>query len=375
MEPFKNLFNKKIAFRISTAIKKHWIDFDNDEFLKDIDENLLPLELKERVNLITLRLHLYLPQNKSQAISILVKTLKHSEHNPLGLHHFEVWPLTHYIALYGLDHFDQSMDALKEMTKVFTSEFAVRPFFIKDESRTLKYMKNCLLDENEHVRRWATEGSRPLLPWGQKLHRFALNPNATWGILEKLKNDSSLYVRKSIANHINDHSKNHPDFVIEKLLKWHHQKNKTDELTWIIKHASRSLIKKGFKKAFLLHGVEDDNVKLVRQKILNRKVKIGESLTIEVMLENYSSKSSLVIMDNEIHFLRANGEHKIKVFKGKKLFFKPKEKQIIEMKIPLKLVTTRVYYSGEHFWNIKINGMSSKPTSFYLYHSQFAKNI
>jgi hypothetical protein len=204
------------------------------------------------------------------------------------------------------------------------------------------------------------------LPWGQKLHRFALNPKTTWELLDKLKNDPSEYVRKSVANHINDHSKNHPDFVIEKLLKWHQKKIKTDELIWLIKHASRSLVKKGFKKAFVLHGVEDDNVKLIGQKILNKKVKIGESLIVEVTLKNYSNKSSKVIIDHEIHLLKANGSHNVKVFKGKKITFKPKEKQIIEMKVPLKLVTTRVYYSGEHFWNVKINGASGKPLPFTL---------
>ena len=148
MEPFKNLFNKKVAFRIAKAIKKHQKDFDQNAFIKNIEVELLPLELKERVNLITLRLQIHLPKNIPQAIAILVKTIKNTEYNPDGLQQFEVWPLTHFIALYGLEHFDQSMNALKEMTKVFTSEFAVRPFFVKDQLQTLNFLKNCLQDEN-----------------------------------------------------------------------------------------------------------------------------------------------------------------------------------------------------------------------------------
>jgi 3-methyladenine DNA glycosylase AlkC len=366
MEPFKNLFNKKLALKISKSIKKEYSDFDQLGFLKKIENDLLPLELKERVALITLRLHLYLPKDPLISIPILLKALKNSETNPEGLAQFEVWPLTHFVALYGIDTIELSLNALKEMTKVFTSEFAVRSFLIKDELKTLNFLKNCLKDESEHVRRFASEGSRPLLPWGQKLNSFVENPEKTWSLLEKLKNDPSEYVRKSVANHINDHSKNHPEFVIEKLLKWHHQKNKTKELTWVIKHASRSLIKKGYKKAFLLHGVENVKIKLMQQKIIRKKINLGEKLLVVVELKNLSSVKSLIIIDHEIHLLKANGLHTVKVFKGKKLILDAKERQVVEMKIPLNAVTTRVYYNGEHYWNVLINGERSRPLSFDL---------
>ncbi|RPJ69310.1 MAG: DNA alkylation repair protein, partial [Alphaproteobacteria bacterium] len=229
----KNLFNQDVASSISKALKKNWFDFNHSSFVKNIDKELALLELKDRVALITSRLKTHLPQDPRVAIPILVKALKDEQHNPDGLENFSVWPLTHYVALYGIDHFELSLNALKEMTKVFTSEFAIRPFFIKDQKKTLKFMRECACDENEHVRRWASEGSRPLLPWGEKLHSFVENPLAAWDILEKLKNDPSMYVRKSVANHINDHSKNHPELVIEKLLCWHHDKNKTAEITWV----------------------------------------------------------------------------------------------------------------------------------------------
>jgi 3-methyladenine DNA glycosylase AlkC len=359
MEPFKNLFNKEVATRISKAIKKHYPDFNSSSFLKNIDKELLPLELKDRVAFITSRLRTHLPEDPEQSIPILVKTLD-------KLAGFSLWPLTHYIAVYGIDHFDLSMNALKEMTKLFTSEFAVRPFFIKDQKRTLKIFKVWASDKNEHVRRLVSEGSRPLLPWGQKLHGFVLDPEVSWNLLEKLKNDPSEYVRKSVANHINDHSKNHPDYVIEKLLEWHHSKSRTPELNWVIKHASRSLIKKGNKKAFLLHGVEDLKIKVIEQKILNEKLKLGEGLNITLTLKNLSKKSGQVILDHEMHFLKANGKHGIKVFKGKKNSMAPNEVVKVEMSVPLKIVTTRVYYSGEQYWSIKINGVSEKRHSFIL---------
>lgn len=365
MEPFKNYINKSVAVRISKAIKKQWPLFNSASFLKNIENELLALELKERVDFITERLKSHLPADAAIAIAVLVATLKTKE-QPEGLEQFAVWPLAHYVALYGLEHFDLSMNALLEMTKVFTSEFAIRPFFQKDEKRTLKFLKECAHHKNEHVRRWASEGPRPLLPWGQKLHCFVLNPKAAWDILEKLKDDPSEYVRKSVANHINDHSKNHPDFVLKKLLQWHQQKNKTVQLQWVIKHASRSLIKKGFKKAFRLHGVESSKIKIHKQKILNKKIILGEMLKVQVTIENLSKKSAQIILDHEIHLLKANGSYSIKVFKGKKLSLKSKEVVRLEMNIPLRPVTTRVYHSGKHHWNVKINGKSTPLLSFDL---------
>lgn len=366
MEPFKNLFNPRVALQIADAIKRNDSSFDKKAFLKNIEKELEPLELKGRVHFLAEKLHQFLPTDLDVALSLLVGALKQDDKDAVGVSGMAVWPLTHYVSLYGLEHFDLSMNALKEMTKQFTSEFAVRPFFIRDQKRVLKLFKEWMNDENEHVRRWVSEGSRPLLPWGMKLHEFVIDPDLTWVFLEKLKNDPSEYVRKSVANHINDHSKNHPDYVVQKLLDWHHSKSKTDEMTWVIKHASRSLIKKGHKKAFLLHGVKASKIKVSSESILTKKIKVGESLKISVSLVNESNQKAEIILDHEIHLLRANGKHNVKVFKGKKLSLEAKEKKKIELSIPFKEVTTRAYYPGKHFWNVKINGVSEKKIPFQL---------
>ena len=366
MEPFKNLFNPTIAEKISIAIKRNYSQFNTKAFLHEIGTALEALELKERVSYISNRLYSFLPQDPQISIPLLVKALKQNSDDSIGIDGFAIWPFTHFISVYGLKEFDLSMSALKEMTKLFTSEFAVRIFFIQDQKRTLKYFKIWQSDESEHVRRLVSEGSRPLLPWGQKLHSFVENPELTWSLLEKLKNDPSEYVRKSVANHINDHSKNHPDYVIDKLLKWHFSKSITPELTWVIKHASRSLIKKGYKKAFILHGVEDSKIKVIDQKIINKKIKLGESLNVLVSLKNLSKKSAAIILDHEIHFLKSNNKHSVKVFKGRKISLNSGEIIHVKMSIPIKFVTTRVYYPGEQFWNIKINGIGQIPQSFSL---------
>lgn len=366
MEPFKNLFNPLIAEKIAIAIKRSYPQFDTKSFLRDIGPMLASLELKERVAFLAMRLQSHLPDDPKKSIPILVKALKQNDGDLIGIEQFALWPLTHFISLYGLDDFDLSMNALKEMTKLFTSEFAVRAFFIKDSKNTLRIFRQWLNDDNDHVRRLVSEGSRPLLPWGQKLHCFAENPELTWTLLEKLKNDPSEYVRKSVANHINDHSKQHPEYVLKKLLEWHQAEDKTSELAWVIRHASRSLIKKGYKKAFILHGVEDLKIKVIEQKILNKKIKLGESLNVMVSLENISKKSAQIILDHELHLLKANNKHSVKVFKGKKITLAPNEIVTLQMAIPIRLVTTRVYYGGEQYWSIKINGVSEKPKRFIL---------
>ena len=366
MEPLKNLFNLASAKKIANAMKRGNPKFDSHLFLKDLGPNLEILELKERVYFLTERLSSHLPRDPKKSIPLLLKALKQNPDDLVGLDQFALWPLTHFISLYGLNDFDLSMAALKEMTKLFTSEFAVRAFFIKDQERTLKIFKVWMNDENEHVRRLVSEGSRPLLPWGQKLQGFALNPKLTWPLLEKLKNDPSEYVRKSVANHINDHSKNHPEFVVTRLLEWHNLKSKNSNLTWVIKHASRTLIKKGYKKAFLLHGVEDQKIKVISQKIISKKLILGENFLVEVVLKNFSKKPALVILDHEFYFLNSYNRHGLKVFKGKKIILEPGKLTKVEMSIALKPVTTRAYFSGKQLWNIKMNGLSQKSHSFIL---------
>lgn len=366
MEPFKNLINADLALEIAQLIARYHKNFKQDAFLKNMKLELKPLELKDRVRFMAKRLHETLPDDPKISLPILKKIIKKNEADQIGLSGFSLWPVSEYISIYGLSEFDLSMDVLKELTKAFTAEFAVRAFFLHDEARTLEFFHRWVKDENEHVRRLVSEGSRPLLPWGQKLPSFVKNPEATWELLEILKHDSSIYVRKSVANHLNDHSKNHPNFLIQKLLKWKKMHPKDKDIDWIIRHASRTLIKKGHTKAFLIFGIKPGNVKVVSQKVLTKNVELGKSLEVEIELKNLTSKNIKAILDHEVHLLRQNGKHNIKCFKGKSVELLAGKKMKLSFKIPLKVVTTRTYYPGEHFWNIKVNGQSEKKISFKL---------
>lgn len=359
MEPFKNSINTKVAEQLARAIKKNYPSFNSKTFLKGLEAELKPLELKQRVSVIARRLH----ENLSDDLDFNLEVIE----GVTGVTGFAVWPLTEYVSTYGLTSFDRALDCLKFLTTIFTSEFAIRAFLIADEKRVMKKLKLWVRDENEHVRRLVSEGTRPLLPWGQKIPQYVADPARTWPLLKILCDDSSLYVRKSVANHLNDHSKNHPDFVLEKLLELKNHKKCTKEHAWIVSHASRTLIKKGHPGAFLLHDVKAGHVKLHAQKVHTKKVRLGESLSVEVTVENTSNETQRFILDHEVHLLKANSKHNIKCFKGLKTTLQPREKKTLTLKIPLRPVTTRTYYSGEHYWNCKLNGVSFKKLPFTLF--------
>ena len=208
---FKNMINESVAKNIAAAILKADPKFNSKKFLK-LCSDLKPLELKERVKLITKHLHENLPYDYPVSLKIVMKSMDESE-----LSGFSLWPFSEFISQFGLDHFDESMKAMYKLTQRFTSEFAVRPFLLKYHKKVLSYFTKWATDKNVHVRRWVSEGSRPLLPWGQKIPLFVMDPTHTLLLLDKLRFDDELYVRKSVANHLNDISKNHPQVVIEVL--------------------------------------------------------------------------------------------------------------------------------------------------------------
>lgn len=362
MEPFKNKINDDSVRQISINIKRHYPEFNGTLFCKNINSELSDLELKDRIKFLAKKMYIYLPKDFKLAAIILKKAVGPNS----TLSGFNVWPLTEYISTYGEDEIDLSLEVLKEMTKVFTSEFAVRVFFIKNPKRILGIFKEWARDENEHVRRLVSEGSRPLLPWGQKISEFVKSPQHTLDLLELLKNDESLYVRKSVANHLNDHSKNHPDLVVKTLTRWKKAHPKNKNIEWIIRHATRTLVKKAHPKALELHGVISKKIDILSLKLKNNHIKLNESLEISIFIKNKSKTKTQVIVDVDLHLLKANNTYNIKCFKGKKVSLNPDEKKLVVLKIPLKKVTTRTYYRGIQYLSCKVNGKSTPKKLFKL---------
>jgi 3-methyladenine DNA glycosylase AlkC len=227
-----------------------------------------------------------------------------------------------------------------------------------------KKMYQWSLHENHHVRRLASEGSRPRLPWAIGLPEFKKNPGPLLPILENLKDDPSEYVRRSVANNLNDIAKDNPDITISIAKKWNGQSKETDA---IIKHGCRTLLKRGNSEILKHFGLTDNpKIKVTDYKILTSKVNIGGSLEFSFSLHNGSKKRQNIRIEYGLYYLRQNGQLSKKVFKISERQLKPNEKNDIKRRQSFKLITTRTFYTGLHELSIIINGQEKQIAKFRL---------
>jgi 3-methyladenine DNA glycosylase AlkC len=353
MAALKDLFDKTCVKRIGLALSAASPSFDLKSFQKLIPA-LETLEMKPRVLLIRDGIHAHLPANYKKAVEIILSSTGKGT-----LRGFDLWPFTEFIQAHGLEDRPTSLNALKKLTILFTGEFGVRPFIREHQKETLDFLLTCAADKNVHVRRWATEGSRPRLPWGEKLHGLVKDPRPTLPILELLKFDEELYVRKSVANHLNDIAKDHPELVIKTLGRWKKEARGGDlvKLTWVIRHALRTLIKEGNPEALKLLGVSQKiHIKATDLKLDQKSYKLGERMSFSFDLESPGPQDQKIVVDYIVHFMKANRSLSGKVFKLKTFTLRAGEKLKISKTHHLKQITTRVFHPGLHELEIQING-------------------
>lgn len=250
----KYWFDKNLAVLLAEKIQKVYEPFDSKGFIQKTTAGVNDLELKDRVEFIADQLKEKLPGDYKTAIQIFVKVLGPENEKETGMFAEGYWimPIAKYVEKYGLDHFDTSIDAIKEITKRNTGEYCIRPFIDRYPKRTLDVMNQWSKDKNVHVRRLASEGLRPRLPWARKLDRFIENPKPILDILENLKDDDSKFVQKSVANNLNDILKDNYQVGIKRLKKW--SIDATRNRSWVIKHALRNEVKKCNPEAIKLIG-------------------------------------------------------------------------------------------------------------------------
>lgn len=350
---FKNIYNKESVGQIAAAIKKAYPKFKAQEFIA-LNEQFKPLEMKERVLVLTDGLKKLLPAEYKEAVKILIEVIEEGE-----LKGFLLWPVSEFISQHGRSDFDASMKAMYSLTQKFTSEFAIRPFLLQDPKKVLSYFKKWVKDPNVHVRRWVSEGTRPVLPWGGKIPLFIQDPLHTLPLLEVLRFDEELYVRKSVSNHLNDISKTHPQLVIETVSRWEKEapEHHREKISWIKRQALRTLIKAGHKDALRLMGAgKEAKVIVSKIKLNQKKFKLGDSLEFSFDIESSSKKEQKVVIDYVIHFIKANGKSNGRVFKLKTFEIASLERMKLRKKHSLKRITTMVYYRGVHKLEIQING-------------------
>lgn len=333
-------------------------DFDRAAFLDAASAGLNALSIMERVRHIADALHAALPGDYARALAILRAMA------PRLTHGFQAVALTEYIARYGLNDFDRSMAALADLTRFGTAEFAIRPFLAQDFARTLAVMKGWADNDDEHVRRLASEGSRPRLPWAARVPVLKADPTLGAPILEALKSDRSAYVRKSVANHLNDIAKDRPDWLLDRLGGWSQDDPGT---VWIVRHALRTLIKQGDPRALALIGVGHGGAVDVRRfSVLPQRVRLGDSIGIAAELRSTSADSQRLVVDYRVHYARAGDKTATKVFKLRTFELGPAETVTLGIRQVIKDFSTRRHHPGTHALELIVNGQTMAKAAFDL---------
>ncbi len=265
--PLKLVLDKPAVVQIGKNLKIVNSGFNATEFVERVMQDIEPLALKDRGILIANVLREYLPNDYSKAIAILLNSLTPplKETDNLGLSGLFYMPHVSFVALYGLDKkynnnidpFDTSMKAQYELTKRFTSEFSIRTFLIDQPKRTFETLYKWMNDPDPHVRRLCSEGTRPRLPWAQKISSLVIDPSPSFIILEKLKDDSNLYVRRSVANHVGDIAKDNLEIALKLCQSW--LPKSSNELKWVVRHALRHPAKKKNAEALKIRAMAKKN--------------------------------------------------------------------------------------------------------------------
>lgn len=332
-------------------------EFDIQKFTDLVlDPKWADRELKQKMRHITESLHQFLPADYPQALNILEKISSQ-------FRGFIALSFSDFAESYGMDYWDISMNALAKFTSSCTSEFAVRPFLDKDPERAIQYFYRWADDENPSVRRLASEGCRPRLPWGMGLPKFKKDPKLIMPILEKLKGDPEEFVRRSVANNLNDISKDHPELVLDLFEQW---KGQSPDIDRIIKHACRTMLKGGSKRALMLFGFANPELLTITElKTDKPSLHIGEYLNFSFILSNYSGKFKKVRLEYRIHYMKSGGKTSAKIFQISEGKFPPGE-HLVNKKQAFTDFTTRTHFEGEHRIEIVVNGVAKAETMVLL---------
>jgi len=363
-EPFKNIYNQQFFNGFTKEMKNVIDNFDKKLFLSKIyDEEWENRELKQRMRHISTVLKGFLPTDYKNSITKILELLDQLKENQFGLS-LEYMFLPDFIEQYGLNDYQVSIKALEEITQFTSCEFAVRPFIIKYPTQMMKQMLIWSKHQHHGVRRFSSEGCRPRLPWAMALPTLKENPTPIIPILENLKNDTSEFVRKSVANNLNDIAKDNPKTVINIVKEWQGKSRNTD---WVIKHGCRTLLKQGNPEVMKLFGFGSvKNIRIENYHILTPKVKVGEFLEFEFRLLNNNNKNTKIRLEYGLYYQKANGSLSKKVYKISEKEYDKNSKTQIKRKQSFRVITIRKFHLGIHQLSVIINGKEFDKLDFTL---------
>lgn len=357
-EPFKNFLNDRVVADLGQRLQRAGAAFDRDRFDTIALAGLDALELKARAMQIADALEASLPCDFAAAADVLDAAIDG------GLAGWALWPVGEYVARRGLATPERALQVLRHLTPGLTAEWAIRPFIVRHPALTFATLARWCSDPNEHVRRLVSEGSRPRLPWGLQLKGLIADPSPTLPLLEALLDDPSDYVRRSVANHLNDVAKDHPALVAQWVER--HLPGATPERRALLRHASRTLIKRGDARMLRAWGLGAPLRGTARIEVAPARIRLGDSLTLQVTLQPRGRAAQTLVVDYAVHHVKANGGTTPKVFKGWSVELPPGAERVLRKTHPVRPITTRRYFSGAHRVELLINGRCVAEAEFEL---------
>lgn len=364
-EPLKNSFGADVPERIGEALAETLPGFDSDAFLADCLVGYDDLELTDRAKHVAAVMAIHLPEDRGEALRVVTASLGPEDAELTGMEGFVYLPHVYFVAEYGLDHFDDAMTAQYELTKRFTAEFSIRAYLEHHTEATLTRLREWTEDPSEHPRRLVSEGTRPRLPWAPRLKGFQADPSPVIELLELLKDDESEYVRRSVANNLNDIAKDHPELVVEIAERW--WADADENRRRLIRHGLRTLIKAGDPGALSVLGYGPDSPLVVRSvAVTPDPVAIGGKVSVVAALRNPTDETLAGLIDLRVHFVKANGETLPKVFKGAEIEVAPGDTVTVAKTISVKQHSTRTHYPGVHTVELLVNGDARPGATFDL---------
>ncbi|MDR7095407.1 DNA alkylation repair protein [Hydrogenophaga laconesensis] len=381
MEPFKNLINPTTVANTGLHLRKAWPRFDRARFETQAATGLDRLEFKARAMQLADALEATLPDDFASACDVLEASLAppvamDAQGEPLklgeardahGIGGWALWAVGEFVARRGVASeaaAQRGLACLHAVTQRFTAEFAIRPLIQRHPALAFDTLGHWVNDPSAHVRRLVSEGSRPRLPWGLRLQSLVADPAPTLPLLLALQDDPSSYVRRSVANHLNDIAKDHPDLVAGWVRD--HLIDAPDERSALLRHASRSLIKAGHAPTLAAWGLASGLKGDATLALSAKRASVGGEVGLQAVLRSRSRVPQLLVVDYAVHHVRANGSTSPKVFKGWKLTLAPGEARTLDKRHSLKPVTTRTLYPGTHLIDLRVNGVVVAEAAFDL---------
>ncbi len=324
------------------------------------------LGLRERTDLVHDALLADLPDDYPRFEAVVRKALRDPEFTG-----WMIWPVTEAVTSRALADgggaaFDRALALLADLTPRLTAEFGIRRLLDADLGRALPIVLTWTGHADEHVRRLASEGTRPLLPWAKRVRAIFEDPASTLPVLDALHRDPSEYVRRSVANHLNDISRRDPALAAATAERW--LDGEPDQPTVrLVRHGLRTLVKQGHPQALALLGFPAVDGLVVDGPALDTTaVAVGGALGFSYVVENTGAEPARLAIDYVIHHRKANGSTTPKVFKLTTRTLGPGERLTVARTHSFRVISTRVYHAGEHAIALQVNGEVFGRSAFTL---------